>query len=133
MAFEMVNNMKKKVSYIPLITITGLMTYSIYIVETSDIDFSYEHYIGLVLILISWGLMKYSVVISKLATFLALFLGVFGQAAFTPAISRYRIGFTIAGIGLDILIQPICLFLIVLFIILNWDFIKGAIRSNPSN
>lgn len=125
--------MKKIVSHIPLIIITGLMVYSVYIVETSDVIFSYEHYIGGVLILISLVLLRYSVVISKLTTFLAIFLSVFSQAAFTPVISRYRLGFTIEGIGLDILIQLYCLFLLVLFIILNRSFLMGIIRKNFSN
>lgn len=126
--------MKKVVSYVPLVIITGLSIYSMCIVATSNIIFSYEHYIGIVLILISWLLLIHSIKISKLSTLVTLLAGVFSQAAFTPVISRYRIGFTIEGIGFDILIQAYCLFLIVLFIILNWSFLKVVIkRKNVSS
>jgi hypothetical protein len=127
----MINNMKKIVSHIPLISITGLMIRSIYIVETGNIIFTYEHYIGIALIILSLLTLKYNIVISKLATCFVLLLGVFSQAAFTPVISRIRLGFTIGGIGLDLLIHPYCFFLIALFIILNWDFLRNAIGKNP--
>ena len=60
----------------------------------------------------------------ELATFAALLLGTFSQAAFTPVITRYRFGFTLSGKGLDILIQPYCLFLLLLFIVLNWSTVR---------
>lgn len=125
--------MKKIVSYTPFIIITGLMTYSIYTVGTSNIIFCYEHYIGLVLILIGLISLWYRLAVNMIATFFALLLGVFSQAAFTPIITRYRFGFTIEGKGLDIVIQPYCLFLMVLFIILNWSFFGKMIKKNVSN
>lgn len=65
--------MKKIVPYIPFIIITGLMLYSIYTVRTSNIIFSYEHYIGLVLILIDLISLRYKLLVNTLATFFALF------------------------------------------------------------
>lgn len=119
------NSMKK--SYIPLIIITGLMIHSLYQVGTSNKAFSYPHYLGLILILISLVFLIFNIIISKLATFLALLLGTFSQAAFTTTIYRYRIGGTIEGRGFDILIQPLCWALLILFIVLNISFLKWGI------
>ncbi|CAL1519028.1 hypothetical protein MMC2321_02773 [Chitinophaga sp. MM2321] len=105
------------------------MMYSIYVVGTSGIIFSYEHYIGFVLILIGLVSLRFSPLINKLDTFFALLLGTFSQAAFTPIITRYRFGFTIEDKGLDIVIQPYCLFLMMLFIILNWRFLGKLINN----
>ena len=109
------------------------MVYSIYTVGTSDIIFSYEHYVGLALILVGLISLWYSLSVNMIATFFALFLGIFSQATFTPIITRYRFGFTIEGKGLDIVIQPYCLFLIGLFIILNWSFFRKMIKRNTNN
>jgi hypothetical protein len=119
--------MKRILPYIPLCVITGLLIYCIYIVSTSNIAFSYEHYIGLSLVLASWCLWSWGF-LNRLACFLALLLGTFGQAAFTPVINRYIFGFSIEGKGLDIVIQPYCLLLLILFITLNRNFIKNAIK-----
>ncbi|WP_143097817.1 hypothetical protein [Chitinophaga sp. CF118] len=118
-----------KKSYIPLIIITGLMIHSLYQVGTSNRAFTYPHYLGLILILISLVFLKLKIVISKLATFLALLLGTFSQAAFTTTIYRFRIGGSIEDRGFDILIQPLCLGLLILFIVLNISFVKGGIRE----
>ncbi|MBS0030882.1 hypothetical protein ACTJJ0_28070 [Chitinophaga sp. 22321] len=107
--------MKKIVPYIPFIIITGLMMYSLYTVGTSNIIFSYEHYIALVLMLVGVISLWYNLSVNMLATFFALLLGTFSQAAFTPIITRYRFGFSVENKGLDIAIQPYCLFLMMLF------------------
>jgi hypothetical protein len=121
--------MKKIAPHLPLVIITGLMIYSIYVVSTGNIVFSYEHYIGLALILLSIATFRYSPFVSRAATFFALFLGTFSQAAFTAVITRYRMGYTIGGKGLDIILQPYCLLLLILFMVLNWGFFKNNFRK----
>ena len=98
------------------------MVYSIYTVGTSNIMFSYEHYIGLSLIITGWAAWRYSAFINKVATLLALVLATFSIAAFTPVIASYRLGFSIGRSGMDVVLQFYCLFLLMLFVILNWNF-----------
>lgn len=104
------------------------MIQSFYVVATSEIAFSYKHYIAICLILASWGLWKWDV-LSKVATFMVLLLSTFNQAAFTPVIRRQRIGFEIGSVGIEITIQFYALLLLILFIILNWTFIKRVIKE----
>lgn len=104
------------------------MIYSMYVVGASDIIFSHEHYIGLILILVSWCLLQRDLP-NRIATFLALLLGTFNQAAFTPTITTYTIGFTIEGKGLDITIQLYCLLLLTLFIILNRNVLRKFLNA----
>lgn len=128
----MINNIKKIVAYIPFAIIAVLTIYSIYVVVTTNIIFSYEHYIGFVLVLVALLSLWYNLKVHKWATFLALLLVTFGQAAFTPIITRYSVGFTIEGKGGDIIIQPYYLCLIVLFIVLNRGFLREAFEDKDN-
>lgn len=120
--------MKKYIGYIPLVIITILMNYCIYTIMTSDLAFSYEHYIGLVGIILSIITAFIKSIVSKLITGIVLILGTFSFAAFTAIIEYHRIGFSVEGNGLDVKIQPYCLLLVVLFVILNLDFIKTLFK-----
>ncbi|MBV8256059.1 MAG: hypothetical protein JO154_25915 [Chitinophaga sp.] len=117
--------MKNLLSYLPLLFITCLMSYSIYVVLTTNIIFSYEHYIGLTVILIALISMPFSRLINRISTLSVLVLGSFSQAAFTPIISRTRLGLAIGHFSIEIVIQRYCIILLILFIILNWGWIKG--------
>lgn len=121
--------MKNLLSYFPLLVITALMLYSVYSVGTSDLIFSYEHYLALVFIFASWLSWRFNVIISKLSTLLVLILAVFSQAAFTPVILRHRIGYTINGHGFDILLQPYCVLLLVFFLIVNRRFLRSIFKA----
>jgi hypothetical protein len=90
--------------------------------------FSYEHYIGLVGIALSFIVVFIKPIASKLITGVLLILWTFSFAAFTAIIQYHRIGFSVEGSGLDIKIQPYCLLLLVLFIVLNFDFVKSILR-----
>lgn len=122
--------MKKTLPYIPFIIMVSLMAYSIYTLQTSNIIFSTKHYIGLGLVSIALIALLFNAFINKAATFLALVLATLGLAAFTPAITTYRFGFTIGGKGPDMVIQPYCLFLLVLFILLNRPFFARIFKDN---
>lgn len=106
------------------------MAYSIFTVATNNIVFSVKHYIGMGLIAIALVTLTFNVQISKAATFSALILATFGLAAFTPAITTYRFGFTIGGKGPDLVIQPYSLFLMVSFILLNRQFFAGIFKDD---
>ncbi len=108
------------------------MAYSIYTVATSNIIFSIKHYIGLGLIAIALIGLMFNVLISKVATFSALVLATFGLAAFTPTVTIYSFGFTTNGKGIDLVVQPYCLFLMLLFILLNRQFFAGIFKDNSN-
>ncbi|WP_291912689.1 hypothetical protein [Chitinophaga sp. CB10] len=115
--------MKRIISSLPLAVIFCLMVYTIYVVSTTNIIFSYEHYIGLTLIVFAIVALPFSRKASTIATFVALLLATFSIAAFTPIISRVRLGYTINGRGLDLVLQPYCILLLVLFLIFNWKYL----------
>lgn len=120
--------MKKYIGNLPLLIIAILMGGCIYTVMTSNLAFSYEHYIGLIGIILSLVAAFIKPVISKLVTGILLLLGTFSFAAFTAIIEYHRIGFSVEGNGLDVKIQPYCLLLLVLFFLLNMDFIKSLFK-----
>ena len=94
----------------------------------TDLAFSYEHYIGLTGIVLSIITVFIKPTISKLITGVVLLLGTFSFAAFTAIIEYHRIGFSVEGKGLDIKIQLYSLLLLLLFILLNLDFIKSLFK-----
>lgn len=120
--------MKKYIGNLPLLIIAILMSVCIYTIMTSDLAFSYEHYIGLTGIILSLVAAFIKPTISKLIAGILLLLGTFSFAAFTAIIEYHRIGFSVEGNGLDIKIQPYCLLLLVLFVILNMDFVKSLFK-----
>jgi hypothetical protein len=123
-----IKNMKKYIENLPLLIIAILMGVCVYTVMTSDLAFSYEHYIGLSGIILSIITVFIKPAISKLATGVLLLLGTFSFAAFTAIIEYHRIGFSVEGKGVDIKLQPYCLLLFILFIILNLEFMKGILK-----
>jgi hypothetical protein len=123
--------MKKNIGHIPLIIISTLMAYCIYTVMISNVVFSYEHYIGLSAVVFSIAALFFKQVISKAVTVIVLILGTFSLAAFTAIIEYHRIGFSFGDFGVDIKVQYYCLFLLLLFIFLNLDFIKQIFRRKP--
>lgn len=123
--------MKKNIGHIPLIIISILMAYCIYTVMISNVVFSYEHYIGLSAIVFSIVTLFVRQTLSKAVTGAVLILGTFSFASFTAIIEYHRIGFSIGDFGVDIKIQYYCLFLLLLFIFLNLDFIKQIFRQKP--
>jgi hypothetical protein len=120
--------MKKYIGQIPLIIIICLMIYSIYTVSTTNIAFSYEHYMGFAVIVISTIVIFFNSTFSKIFTGIGLLGGVFSLVAFTPTINYYRIGYTVNRNGMDIKIQMYCVLLFLLFIILNFDFLKSLFK-----
>ena len=120
--------MKQNIGHIPLVIISILMAYCTYTVMVSDVVFSYEHYIGLSAIIFAITALFIKQVISKIITGIVLILGTFSIAAFTAIIEYHRIGFSIADFGVDIKIQYYCLFLLLLFIFFNLDFIKSLFK-----
>jgi predicted membrane channel-forming protein YqfA (hemolysin III family) len=125
--------MKKYIGNLPLLIIAILMSVCIYTVMTSNLAFSYEHYIGLIGIIFSIFMLFVKPAISKLATGIVLLLGTFSFAAFTSIIEYHRIGFSIEGNGLDIKLQPYCLLILLLFVIFNLDFIKNLFKRKQSS
>ncbi|MFB6455038.1 hypothetical protein ACE38W_07215 [Chitinophaga sp. Hz27] len=120
--------MKKILPYISLLVISCLMAYSIYEVATTQYCFTYEHYIGLVLILVALIAIPFNQTVNRYATFVVLLLSTFGQAAFTTTISRTSIWGGISNAKLTIVLQPYCLLLLILFLIFNWEWFKGLVR-----
>ena len=120
--------MKKYIGQIPLIIIICLMIYSIYTVSTTNIAFSYEHYMGFAVIAISIIGMFFNVTFSKIFTGVGLLGGVFSLVAFTPTINYYRLGYSVNKNGMDVKIQLYCVLLFLLFIILNRDFLKSVFK-----
>jgi hypothetical protein len=68
---------------------------------------------------------------SKWVTVIGLVAATFNYAAFTPVIDFLTIGGSVGGKGADIEIQHYSLLLLLLFIILNMDFIKSIFRRKP--
>lgn len=120
--------MKKNIGYIPLVIITVLMCYCIYTVMTTNIAFQSKHYIGIIVILISMGALFFNQSISKGVTLFGLIGATFNFIAFTPIIDFFTIGGSIEGKGLDINVQPYSLLILLLFILLNLDFIKSIFK-----
>lgn len=125
--------MKQNIGHTPLIIITFLMSYCIYTVTVSNVVFSYEHYIGISVVIFSIVALFIKQMVSKVITGIALILGTFSIAAFTAIIEYHRIGFSIGDFGVDIKIQYYCLFLLLLFIFLNFNFIRSLIKRKERN
>jgi hypothetical protein len=124
--------MKKNIGYLPLIIISVLMSFCIYKVITSNVIFSYEHYLRIFAIIFSIATLFFKKIISKLITLSILILSTFSFAAFTPIIEYRRIGFSIGDFGIDIKIQSYCLLLLLLFIFLNLDFLKQFFKESSN-
>lgn len=120
--------MKKNIRYIPLLLITTLMCYCVYIVMTTNIALQLKHYIGIAVILISIGALFFNSLISKWTTLLGLIGATFNFVAFTPIIDFLTIGGSIEGKGIDINVQPYSLLILLLFIFLNLEFIKSIFK-----
>lgn len=120
--------MKKNIGYIPLLLITALICYCLYVVGTTNIALQLKHYIGIILILISIGALFFNPLISKWVTLLGLIGATFNLVAFTPIIDFFTIGGSIEGKGVDINIQPYSFLILLLFIFLNLGFIKSIFK-----
>ncbi len=120
--------MKKNIGHIPLAVISILMFYCIYTVMTTNIALQTKHYIGIIVILISFGALFFNKSISKWVILFGLIGATFNFIAFTPIIDFFTIGGSIEGKGLDINVQPYSLLILLLFILLNLDFIKSIFK-----
>lgn len=120
--------MKKNIEYVPLMLITTLMCYCIYIVSTTNIALQLKHYMGIVVILISIGALFFNPLISKWVILWGLLGATFNFVAFTPIINFLTIGGSIEGKRVDVNIQPYSLLILLLFIFLNKSFIKSIFK-----
>jgi hypothetical protein len=124
--------MKKWIGHIPLLIISILMIYCVGIVMTSMISLSYEHYIGFIGLFLSILLSFIRPRLGKFLTAILLILGTFVFAAFTPVINYHTFWYRSGETELSINVQPYCVLLFILFVLLNIDFIKSLRRKKTN-
>lgn len=119
-------NMRKSIGHIPLLIVSIMMAYCLYVVMTTNIALQWKHYVGIIIILISIIALIFNyTVASKWAVLIGLIGSTFNFVAFTAIIDYVTFGGSIEGKGLDVNFQPYSLLILILFIFLNLDFIKA--------
>ena len=83
------NHRKKTLDYVAFILISLSAVYLVFIVLTSSITFSWEHYVGLVFLVVTGVGFKLNHNIGVLLLGLMILLGLIGFLSFSPAISSY--------------------------------------------
>jgi hypothetical protein len=116
--------LKKNAQYIPLAILIIAITYSLYIVSTTNVSLVYKHYWGMFLVLASLVAVMIKSKIGKILTFLTLLVGTLNFIAFTPVIEAYSFGFSLNKAGMDLKVQPFSLWIFLLFIIVNVNSIR---------
>jgi hypothetical protein len=117
-----------------LIILTVLILHCLFIIATTDIIFSFEHYTGIAIVCVGWLALIFNQVWSHLIVTIGLLISTFTIAAYTPEISYYRLGFSINNFGFDVKIQFYCLLLLILHISFNYKplkmiFSKGSVST----
>jgi len=91
------DKIKNLLDFVPLIILTICAIILIWTVGTTNIVFSYEHYIGLTLLVITAGLFAKQHKIGVLSLGLTLLFGLFKILSYSPEITFYSIGGSING------------------------------------
>ncbi len=116
----------KKINHIILIILVIMSCYSIYYTQTTDNVLVQRAYIGIALIMLNvfFFLQKYSFWVYFQG--IILLLGSLDIIAFTATIVKLNTGFSISSFSVEIVLQPISLFLFCVWLVY---FIK-EIRAN---
>jgi len=105
---------------VPLIILTVYTIILVWTVATTNIIFSYEHYIGLTLLLTTAGIFIKQHKLGVLSLGLTLLLGLFKVLSYSPVISYYVVGGSINGHSSSkIKIQAIFLLWLLIHIIVS--------------
>ena len=125
---------KEKIKYwldfIPLIILTGYVVILIWTVATTNIIFSYEHYIGLILFVIIAGLLFKQHKLGVLVLGLTLLLGLFKVLSYSPVIIFHSFGGSINGHSSpEIKIQSIFLLWLLIHFIVSGRHYIGILKK----
>jgi hypothetical protein len=91
------DKIKNLFDFVPLIILTAYAIVLIWTVSTTNIAFSYEHYLGLTLLVVTFVLFKRQHKLGVLALCLTLVLGLFKVVSYSSIIDYYAIGGSLNG------------------------------------
>ena len=121
---------KNLLDFIPLIILTIYSVVLIWTVATTDITFSYEHYIGLTLLVITEGLLIKRHKLGVLSLGLTLVLGLFKVLSYSAVITFHSFGGSINGQSSpEIRIQPIFLIWLLIHFIISGRHYVGIVTK----
>lgn len=121
--------LKKYVGLLPLLIFTYQLCNCIYVVSTSNVALSYEHYIGFGCIAMAWMSLFLGLRLFRFVVLLMLFLSAFAVAGYTPVLVVYKFGASVNRIGFNIQFQDYCLILTVVFVVLSWSYLKTEVQN----
>lgn len=122
---------KYYLDFVPIVILTIYTIILIWTVATTNIIFSYEHYIGLTLLVITAGLFVKYHKLGVLSLGLTLFLGLFKVLSYSAMITYHSYGGSINGYSSpEIRIQTIfLLWLIIHFVVSGRHYIGIASKK----
>jgi hypothetical protein len=124
------NKIKNLLDFIPFIILVISALFLLYKILTSNIVLSFEHYIGLLFLLIITGLFIKKHKLGVLALGLTIFLGLIKLISFSPYITFYSFGGSLNDQNLgDLKIQGIFILWLILHIVLSGRHYYGILTK----